>query len=100
MKTGNSLWQRRAMIKFRPLADDHPDLAHSPQLRAALLTLQYAQEHGSIIQLACHFSGAGMNSPSSPGGRRKGPFSQSAARQAFLASSSRSREDETKFHQM
>ena len=28
------------MIEFRPLADDHPDLAHSPMLRAALLTLQ------------------------------------------------------------
>lgn len=36
------------MIEFRPLPDDHPDLAHSPMLRAALLTLQYAQEHGSI----------------------------------------------------
>ncbi|GHE05470.1 hypothetical protein U879_03780 [Defluviimonas sp. 20V17] len=36
------------MIAFRPLADDHPDLAHSPLLRAALLTLQYAQEHGAI----------------------------------------------------
>jgi len=48
METGNSLWQRCAMIEFRPLPDDHPDLAHSPMLRAALLTLQYAQEHGSI----------------------------------------------------
>jgi hypothetical protein len=36
------------MIEFRQLPDDHPDLAHSPMLRAALLTLQYAQEHGSI----------------------------------------------------
>lgn len=36
------------MTEFRPLPDDHPDLAHSPMLRAALLTLQYAQEHGSI----------------------------------------------------
>ena len=36
------------MIEFRPLPDDHPDLAHSPMLRAALLTLQYAQDHGSI----------------------------------------------------
>ena len=36
------------MIDFRPLSDDHPDLAHSPLLRAALLTLQYAQEHGTI----------------------------------------------------
>lgn len=36
------------MIEFRILSDDHPDLAHSPLLRAALLTLQYAQEHGAI----------------------------------------------------
>jgi hypothetical protein len=36
------------MIEFRQLPDDHPDLAHSPMLRAALLTLQYALEHGSI----------------------------------------------------
>jgi hypothetical protein len=37
-----------AMIDVRPLSDDHPDLAHSPLLRAALLTLQYAQDHGTI----------------------------------------------------
>lgn len=36
------------MIEFRTLSDDHPDLARSPLLRAALLTLQYGQEHGSI----------------------------------------------------
>lgn len=36
------------MITFRPLSYDHPDLAHSPLLRAALLTLQYTQEHGAI----------------------------------------------------
>ncbi len=36
------------MIEFRTLADDHPDLAHSPLLRAALLTLQYTQEHRAI----------------------------------------------------
>lgn len=36
------------MIKFRTIADDHPDLAHSPLLRGALLTLQYTQKHGSI----------------------------------------------------
>jgi hypothetical protein len=36
------------MITFRPLSDDHPDLAHSPLLRAALLTLQYAQELGPL----------------------------------------------------
>ena len=36
------------MIEFRQLPDDHPDLAHSPMLRAALLTLQYAQDRGSI----------------------------------------------------
>lgn len=43
-----SLWQYAEMIKFRDLADDHPDLAHSPLLRGATLTLQYAQKHGSI----------------------------------------------------
>jgi len=36
------------MIEFRLLPDDHRDLAHSPLLRGALLTLQYAQDHGSI----------------------------------------------------
>jgi hypothetical protein len=36
------------MITFRPLSDDHPDLAYSPLLRAALLTLQYAQDQGAI----------------------------------------------------
>jgi len=36
------------MIEFRPLHDDHSELVHSPLLRAALLTLQYAQEHGAI----------------------------------------------------
>ena len=36
------------MIKFRTLPDDHPDLAYSPLLRGALLTLQYAQQHGAI----------------------------------------------------
>jgi len=48
METRHSLWQLRAMIEFRLLSDDHPDLAYSPLLRAALLTLQYAQEHGAI----------------------------------------------------
>jgi hypothetical protein len=48
METRHRVWQRRAMIEFRLLPDDHPDLAHSPLLRGALLTLQYAQEHGSI----------------------------------------------------
>lgn len=43
-----SLWQHRAMIEFHTLPDDHPDLAQSPVLRAALLTLRYAQEHGAI----------------------------------------------------
>ena len=46
--SGNPLWQHRAMIEFRTLPDDHPGLAHSPLLRAALLTLQHAQEHGAI----------------------------------------------------
>jgi hypothetical protein len=48
METRHRLWQRRALIEFSPLRDDHPDLAHSPMLRGALLTLQYAKEHGSI----------------------------------------------------
>ena len=43
-----TLWHHRAMIEFRTLSHSHPDLAHSPLLRAALLTLQYAQEHGAI----------------------------------------------------
>ena len=36
------------MIEFRKLTDNHSDLVHSPLLQGALLTLQYAQEHGSI----------------------------------------------------
>lgn len=36
------------MIKFCQLSDDCPDLSYSPLLRAALLTLQYADENGSI----------------------------------------------------
>ena len=32
---------------FRTPPDDHPDLASSPLLRVALLTLQYAQAHGA-----------------------------------------------------
>ncbi|SLN77898.1 hypothetical protein [Roseisalinus antarcticus] len=36
------------MMVFRTLSDDHSDLAHSPLLRAALLTLHYAQDHGAI----------------------------------------------------
>ena len=39
---------RFCMIEFRQLPDDHPDLASSPLLRAALLTLRYAQEHNGI----------------------------------------------------
>ncbi|WP_194137061.1 hypothetical protein [Salipiger mangrovisoli] len=35
-------------LEFRTLADDHPDLGHSSLLRSALLTFQFAQEHGSI----------------------------------------------------
>lgn len=42
------LWQHKIMIEFQTLRDDHPDLAFSPLLKAALLTLKYAQEHGSI----------------------------------------------------
>ena len=48
MELQRRLWQHLYMIEFRTLADDHPDLALSPLLRGALLTLQYAQEHGSI----------------------------------------------------
>lgn len=48
MALQRGLWQHPGMIEFRTLADDHPDLAHSPLLRGALLTLQYAQKHGSI----------------------------------------------------
>lgn len=44
----NLLWQPCAMIEFRTLPEHHPDLAHSPLLRAAVLTLRYAQDHGSI----------------------------------------------------
>lgn len=36
------------MIEFRVLADNHPDLAYAPFLRAALLTLQYTEKHGAI----------------------------------------------------
>lgn len=36
------------MIEFRILPDDHPDLAFSPMLRAARLTINYALEHGNI----------------------------------------------------
>jgi hypothetical protein len=36
------------MFEFRTLPDDHSDLALSPLLRAALLTLRYVQEHGAI----------------------------------------------------
>ena len=43
-----ALWQHRAMIEFRTLPNDHPDLARAPLLRAALLTLRYAQEHRAI----------------------------------------------------
>ena len=43
-----SLCHECHMIEFRQLPDDHPDLARSPMLRAALLTLKYAQQHGSI----------------------------------------------------
>tara|TARA_R110002096_G_scaffold431621_2_gene647116 strand:+ start:4825 stop:5286 length:462 start_codon:yes stop_codon:yes gene_type:complete len=48
LATPKTLWQHCAMIEFRTLPDDHPDLAYSPLLRATLLTLQYAQEHGAI----------------------------------------------------
>lgn len=36
------------MIEFRILPDEHPDLALSPMLCAAQLTLGYAMGHDSI----------------------------------------------------
>lgn len=36
------------MIEFRILPDDHPDIALSPMLRVAQLTLGYALEHDCI----------------------------------------------------
>ena len=36
------------MIEFRALPNEHADLVHSPLLRGALQTLQYAEEHGAI----------------------------------------------------
>ena len=36
------------MIEFRQLPNDSAVMAHSPLLRAAQLTLQYTQDHGSI----------------------------------------------------
>lgn len=47
MEALRGLWQQPDMIEFHTLADDHPDLAHSPLLRWALLNLLYAQKHGS-----------------------------------------------------
>ena len=44
----NSLWQHHAMIESRSLPDDNPDLACSPLLPAALLTLRYVQEHRAV----------------------------------------------------
>lgn len=42
------------MIEFRQLSDDHPDMVHSPLLRAARLTLQYAEDKGSIVLTQTH----------------------------------------------
>ena len=36
------------MIEFEPIADDEPALAHSPMLKAALLTLGYIEANGPI----------------------------------------------------
>lgn len=41
-------WQIFPMIEFIQLPDDHPDLVHSPLLRAARLTLSYVTEEGPI----------------------------------------------------
>ncbi|WP_425466266.1 hypothetical protein [Ostreiculturibacter nitratireducens] len=38
----------KVMSYFRDLSDDCPDLSYSPLLRAARLTLKYAQDHGAI----------------------------------------------------
>ncbi|WP_338153306.1 hypothetical protein [Pseudophaeobacter leonis] len=48
MDLQRSLWQHSNMIDCRTLADDHSNLAHSRLLRGDLLTLQYAEKHGSI----------------------------------------------------
>lgn len=48
MELPRRLWQHPDMIEFRTLGDDDPNLAHSPLLRGAHLTLQYAQKHGAI----------------------------------------------------
>jgi len=49
MEPHRGLWRTPDMIEFRALPDDHPDLAYSPLLRGALLTLQDAQKHGLSI---------------------------------------------------
>ncbi len=36
------------LVRNPPPRDDHPDLAHAPKLRGAVLTLRYAEDHGSI----------------------------------------------------
>jgi hypothetical protein len=36
------------MIEYQTLTDGHTDLLRSPLLQAAVLTMQYTQEHGSI----------------------------------------------------
>jgi hypothetical protein len=38
------------MIEFCLLPGDHPDVQHSPLLRAALLTLNDAHEHAMLFQ--------------------------------------------------
>jgi hypothetical protein len=48
MVSRDPFWQHLAMIEFRYLSPDHPDLVHSPLLRAALLTLKYAEENSGI----------------------------------------------------
>ena len=41
MELQHGLWQHRDMIECRTLADDHPDIVHSPLLCLDLLTMQY-----------------------------------------------------------
>jgi len=48
MELPADLCHRCGMVLFRTLANDHPDLAISPLLKAALLTLRYVQTRGPI----------------------------------------------------
>jgi len=45
------------MIQFTHIADDNPDLALSPLLRGARLTLDYIEANGRPCQRDCTASG-------------------------------------------